>query len=119
VHDLSDGGLLAGAAEMALASGVGVRLRATSEMHAHPYLFGEDQGRYLIATLDPAPILAAAAAAGVHACLAGEAAGDAFASAEGLFDIPLAELKAASEGWMPAYMAGVVEAEVRAETTTP
>jgi phosphoribosylformylglycinamidine synthase len=119
VHDLSDGGLVAAAAEIALASGVGLRLRATSEMHAHPYLFGEDQGRYLLAVKDPEPVLKAAAAAGVHACLAGEAGGELFSSAEGLFDIPLQELRAANEGWMPAYMSGVVEAEVRVEGTTP
>jgi len=46
VHDLSDGGLIAAAAEMALASNVGLTLDATSRAHAHVFLFGEDQGRY-------------------------------------------------------------------------
>src|SRR5204862_1869908 len=50
VHDLSDGGLAVAAAEMALASDIGVTLTATSHGHAHPYLFGEDQARYLVAT---------------------------------------------------------------------
>ena len=45
VHDLSDGGLVCAAAEMALASGVGITLRATSMGHAHPYLFGEEEAR--------------------------------------------------------------------------
>jgi phosphoribosylformylglycinamidine synthase II len=104
VHDLSDGGLVAAAAEMALAGGVGVVLNATSHEHAHFYLFGEDQGRYLIATTDPDALIAKAHAAGVHASVAGRAEGEALASAQGLFSVPLATLRAAHEGWMPAYM---------------
>jgi len=105
VHDLSDGGLVAAAAEMALASDVGVVLNATSHEHAHFYLFGEDQGRYLIATSDPDALIAKAQAAGVHASVAGKAGGDALASAQGLFSVSLAALREAHEGWMPAYMA--------------
>jgi phosphoribosylformylglycinamidine synthase len=105
VHDLSDGGLVCAAAEMALASGVGVTLRADSPQHAHLYLFGEDQGRYLIAVADPQALIEAAHAAGVQASLAGHAAGDALAS-PGLFEIQLSALRAANEGWLPAYMAG-------------
>jgi phosphoribosylformylglycinamidine synthase len=103
VHDLSDGGLIAAAAEMALASKVGVTLRMTSDTHAHILLFGEDQARYLVASADPDAILSAAAGAGVHASIVGHAGGEAL-SAAGLFDIPLAKLRAAHEGWMPGYM---------------
>jgi phosphoribosylformylglycinamidine (FGAM) synthase-like enzyme len=104
VHDLSDGGLVAAAAEMALASGVGVVLNATSHEHAHFYLFGEDQGRYLIATTDPEALIAKAQAAGVHASVAGRAVGDALASDQGLFSLPLTALREAHEGWLPGYM---------------
>ena len=103
VHDLSDGGLVAAAAEIALASGVGVTLDATSAAHAHPFLFGEDQARYLVATHAPEAVVAAALAAGVNAAPVGTAGGDAFAST-GLFAIPLGDLRAAHEGWMPDYM---------------
>jgi phosphoribosylformylglycinamidine synthase len=103
VHDLSDGGLIAAVAEMALTSKVGVALRMTSDAHAHILLFGEDQARYLVATADPDAILGAAASAGVHASIVGHAGGEAL-SAAGLFDIPLAQLRAAHEGWMPAFM---------------
>ncbi len=103
VHDLSDGGLLGAAAEMALASGVGVELRATSAIHAHGYLFGEDQGRYLLATPDPQTVLARAREAGVRASEAGHVGGEAFASAD-LFAIALADLRQAHEGWMPGFM---------------
>ncbi|WP_414695408.1 phosphoribosylformylglycinamidine synthase subunit PurL [Phenylobacterium sp.] len=104
-HDLSDGGLAAAAAEMALASAVGVSLRVKSEAHAHVLLFAEDQARYLVATSTPDPIFTAATKAGVHASVIGEAGGDSF-SAPGLFDIPLRQLRDAHEGWMPAYMGG-------------
>jgi phosphoribosylformylglycinamidine synthase len=105
VHDLSDGGLAVAAAEMALASGVGMALSPTSTLHAHAFLFGEDQSRYLIATSDPDPIVASAREAGLNVALAGQAGGEHFACHD-LFRIPLADLRAAHEGWMPAYMAG-------------
>ncbi|MDO9473407.1 MAG: phosphoribosylformylglycinamidine synthase subunit PurL [Caulobacter sp.] len=103
VHDLSDGGLIVAAADMALASNVGVTLDATSPGNAHPFLFGEDQARYLIAVADAAPLLKAAADAGLHASVVGQAGGEAFAS-KGLFSIPLAKLRSAHEDWMPGYM---------------
>jgi phosphoribosylformylglycinamidine synthase len=104
VHDLSDGGLIAAAAEMAMAAGVGVTLNASSHPHAHYYLFGEDQARYLIATKDADGLIAKAHAAGVHASPAGVAGGDVFASAAGLFSVPLAVLTAANEAWLPGFM---------------
>jgi len=104
VHDLSDGGLVMAAAEMALASGVGVTLDATGQALAHAFLFGEDQARYLIATDLPDGVLAQAAKAGVAATVIGAAEGSFFA-AKDLFSIPLTRLRAAHEGWMPAYMA--------------
>ncbi len=103
VHDLSDGGLIAAAAEMALASKVGITLELPSKLPDHALLFGEDQGRYLIATANPAPILKAAKAAGVLAEEVGHADGPALATA-GIFSIALTDLRAAHEGWMPAFM---------------
>jgi phosphoribosylformylglycinamidine synthase len=104
VHDLSDGGLVAAAAEMAMAADVGVTLNATSHEHAHFYLFGEDQARYLIATSNAEALIAKAQAAGVHASVAGRAGGNRFASEAGLFSMPLAALRDAHEGWLPAFM---------------
>jgi len=103
VHDLSDGGLIAAAAEMALASHVGITLELPSKLPDHALLFGEDQGRYLIATADPTTVLKAAQAAGIIAEEVGHADGPALATA-GIFSIALADLRAAHEGWMPAYM---------------
>lgn len=103
VHDLSDGGLIAAAAEMALASDVGAQLKAPDEVAAHAFLFGEDQGRYLVATRAADALLAAAEAAGVPAHVVGEAGGDVLA-VPGLFSLALTELRKAHEAWMPAYM---------------
>ena len=50
-HDLSDGGLLVAAAEMALAGGVGAVVRSPLA-DAVAGLFGEDQARYLLAVED-------------------------------------------------------------------
>jgi phosphoribosylformylglycinamidine synthase len=104
VHDLSDGGLACAAAELALASNVCVTLNATSHAHAHFYLFGEDQARYLIAAAQPEALIAKAQAAGVHASVVAVAGGDRFGSAQGLFDMPLADMREAHEGWMPGFM---------------
>ena len=110
VHDLSDGGLIGAAADMALASDVGVDLDATSAAHAHILLFGEDQARYLVAVPDATEILAAAQAAGVRASVVGRAKGRDFASggADGdLFRLPLDHLREMHEGWMPGWIEAV------------
>ena len=104
VHDLSDGGLLAAAAEMALASGVGVRLLAPSAgIPLVAFLFGEDQARYLVSTAISDTVLEEANAAGVPATVVGFAQGGTI-TVDGLFSLPLSELRAAHEAWLPAYM---------------
>ena len=105
VHDLSDGGLLIAAADIALASDIGLRLEPAGPAPVHAQLLGEDQARYLLALPQPAAALAltAAEAAGVAASRVGAAGGRALAFA-GVFDVPLGELRAAHEAWMPAYM---------------
>jgi phosphoribosylformylglycinamidine synthase len=74
-HDLSDGGLALAAAEMALAAGIGVSVAAEPALSAAAWFFGEDQGRYLLACPDAAPVLERAAAAGVPARSVGRAGG--------------------------------------------
>ncbi|HET6970971.1 MAG TPA: AIR synthase related protein, partial [Phenylobacterium sp.] len=101
VHDLSDGGLIAALCEMCLASNLGCELRLEGALWVQ--LFAEDQARYLVATPDPAVVLDAARTAGVPAAILGEAGGEAIAIPPGL-NLPLAELRAAYEGWMPAFM---------------
>ena len=103
-HDLSDGGLLVAAAEMALAGGVGAELRSPLA-DATAGLFGEDQARYLLAVEEPDNVLERAVAAGVPALRIGETGGSAL-TVEGHSSISLDELHALHEAWMPAWIAG-------------
>ncbi len=77
-HDLSDGGLAVGAAEMALAAGVGARVDGSPSGDPLGWFFGEDQGRYLVAcdAADVAEVLRVADAAEVAARAIGAFGGD-------------------------------------------
>jgi len=104
-HDVSDGGLLVAAAEMALAGRTGLTLaRPDGAGPAHAFWFGEDQGRYLVAARDPGAVLKAADAADVAAVVLGRSGGDAL-TADGCDPISLAELRRVHEAWLPDYMA--------------
>ena len=47
IHDVGEGGLLIAMSEMCMAGNLGVQIEVKKEF-LHAYLFGEDQGRYLI-----------------------------------------------------------------------
>ena len=102
-HDLSDGGLLVAAAEMALASDIGCDLRVAGLTAG--VLFSEDQGRYLIATAHAGAVLSAAYAANVPAGKVGLTGGDAL-TLNGTRPISLQHLRDTHEGWLPAYADG-------------
>jgi phosphoribosylformylglycinamidine synthase len=113
VHDISDGGLLCAAAEMALASNVGLVLDAPPEdIPAHGFLFGEDQGRYLIAASGAGADMLAEKARehSVPFARIGTFGGERL-SVDGLMDLALADVRAAHEAWLPAYMAGPIAHE--------
>ncbi|MBI1186835.1 MAG: phosphoribosylformylglycinamidine synthase II, partial [Alphaproteobacteria bacterium] len=112
-HDLSDGGLACAAAEMALEADVGVMLGYRGPLSDMQFLYGEDQGRYLIAASPEriGAIQRRAEGAGVYCLVVGEAGGDAFGyfgAAQTTEKLPLAELRKAYEGWLPAYMGEAV-----------
>ncbi|HEY0112742.1 MAG TPA: phosphoribosylformylglycinamidine synthase subunit PurL [Allosphingosinicella sp.] len=52
VHDVSDGGLAVALAEMALAGDMGAAVDLDLRVWPHEWLFGEDQGRYLVTVPD-------------------------------------------------------------------
>ncbi len=104
-HDVSDGGLLVAVAEMALASGIGAEIAPPPDTDPLAWLFGEDQGRYLVAVADPDPVLDAAAASGVPALSIGRTGGSAL-TVSGHGHISLARLGEAHEAWFPRFMAG-------------
>jgi phosphoribosylformylglycinamidine synthase len=104
-HDLSDGGLLVGVAEMAMAGMHGVRLDPFPvELPVHAYLFGEDQARYLVETSDPHALLKAASAAGVPARVIGLVGGPSL-TLPGAGAISVDALRVTNEAWLPRYMA--------------
>jgi phosphoribosylformylglycinamidine synthase len=100
-HDLSDGGLAVALAEAALWRGVGVTCRLDGD--AFPMLFAESTARAVVACADSAVdrVLEVAAAAGVPVARLGRTGGDAL-TVEGLFTVPLAELRSVHEATLPA-----------------
>lgn len=105
VHDLSDGGLLPAAFDMASASGVGIELKNPTDLEDHVFAFAEDQARYLIAVDEASAhlVLAKAAEAGVPALTIGVAGGSDL-SLTGVMSLSLSELKTANERWLPEFM---------------
>ena len=113
IHDLSDGGLACAAADMAMTSGVGVKLAYEGPLPLFTWMFGEDQARYLIAADAEAAgaLIGEARAAKVPASVIGLAGGR-FVSINGGHAVDLIRLKQAHENWMPTLMAGEPEAHV-------
>jgi len=117
VHDISEGGLVCAAAEMALASGVGVTIDPPPAPGRGPVAerFGETQASYLLA-VDPeiaGRLLQDEAPAPGSMRIQGRFGGDRITirfhpafEAEGDAHLPLASLRAAHEGWLPAFMQG-------------
>ena len=110
VHDLSDGGLAVGLAEMAIASGIGCKINLPWLTDPLPIYFGEDQARYLV-TISKSDenllrdISEEAQELGFHAPWIGETGGDRL-NLFGADVIPVADLIAAHESWFPQFMDG-------------
>ena len=105
-HDAADGGLLVTLAEMAMGAGIGATLDAPpASTPAHGFWFGEDQGRYVLAVADAAPVLTVAAAAGVPAMRLGRTGGGDLVLADGSA-ISVAGLRSIHESTLPALMEG-------------
>ena len=103
-HDVSDGGLLVALAEMALAGGLGATLASPVDASASVgFLFGEDQGRYLLTTGTPDAVLAAASQAGAPAAVVGHTGGTTL-TVPGAKPISVTTLAAAHEAWLPTLM---------------
>lgn len=104
-HDVSDGGLLVAAAEMALGAGRGLNLHTPVKTRKAAFWFGEDQGRYLVATAPAAAdtLLLKAAMAGVQASRIGR-----FGGPDILLDdndaLSLLDLSDIFEAALPDYM---------------
>ena len=106
-HDVADGGLLVAVAEMAMAGDIGAAIDVPGEKLAHAWLFGEGQGRWLVAASaeQAAEVEARARGAGVPVGRIGRVGGSRLTiGAE--HAISLTELRSAHRRWLPDFMAG-------------
>ncbi|MFO1154825.1 MAG: phosphoribosylformylglycinamidine synthase subunit PurL [Rhodospirillales bacterium] len=107
-HDLADGGLLVALAEMAIAGGRGAALDqpAPGMTTLAGWLFGEDQGRYLVAlpSADVDALAAAAAEDGVPMAVIGAVGGARLTVGTG-HAISLTAVAERHEKWLPGFMA--------------
>jgi phosphoribosylformylglycinamidine synthase len=113
VHDLSDGGLGVGLAEMAMASGIGAEVNQPEDADPVAVFFGEDQGRYLV-TVKPfetvelfAEFMRQIEEAGIFAPWIGTTGGGELKLGNAR-PVPVAELRRTHEAWFPGYMAGTI-----------
>jgi len=105
-HDLSDGGLAVALAEMAMASGIGATVNQPDDTDPVATFFGEDQGRYLVTMRRDAIdhfLEKTAPASGLFCAWIGTTGGASLKLGNARA-IPVAELKAAHEGWFAAFM---------------
>ena len=111
-HDVSDGGLLVAAAEMALGAGRGLNLTTPVKQRKAAYWFGEDQGRYLVAAAPAAAdsVLLKAAMAGVQASKIGRFGGPDLLL-DGKDALSLLDLSDLFESALPDYMNAQQEQE--------
>ena len=120
VHDVSDGGLLVAVSEMALAGNLGAWLYFTDwRTPFAEWAFGEGQGRYLVTCSvdDQEAIVEEAMNLDIHCESIGSVAGDCI---ELEFEedparntkVPLADLRAAHEGFFPGLMGGELTPEL-------
>lgn len=116
-HDISSGGLAVALAEMAMASGKGMKL-SLSEANgpAHALLFGEDQARYVVTMpADLANFLCAnAEGAGVPFRRLGTVEGNGLV-VDDLLSVSIEQLRNTHESWFPDFMDGTSNAAAAAE----
>ena len=111
VHDLSDGGLAIGLAEMAMAGKIGARIdHLPPGLPAHAALFGEDQGRYLLTVATNDQIAEISRRVGTSGSdlimhILGVTGGDSLTLPDEQ-PISIAALETAHEHWLPSFMAG-------------
>jgi phosphoribosylformylglycinamidine synthase subunit PurL len=102
-HDLSDGGLAQALVESALAKGVGARVVLPSGLSPFVQLFSESAGRALVSVprSEELRFTEMCSARGLPCARIGVTDGDAL-DLQDLFSLPLAELREAFEGTLPA-----------------
>ncbi len=102
VHDLSDGGLAVALLDMLMAGKVGAIVEADLATGDAGFWFGEDQGRYLLATSDAAAL--EAAAGDVPLVKLATVSGTDLVLGDDSVDLD--SFKSIHENWLPSYMNG-------------
>jgi phosphoribosylformylglycinamidine synthase len=110
VHDVSDGGVLVTASEMALVGNLGLAI-GSEWLEGADLLFGEDQGRYLIETTDFNRLIDEASAAGLVVECLGRVSGaslydDDWTEENCRLNVPLTDLRVANERFFREWMEG-------------
>ncbi|MEU2434004.1 phosphoribosylformylglycinamidine synthase subunit PurL [Streptomyces sp. NPDC007861] len=105
-HDLSDGGLVQAVTESCLRGGKGARLVVPDGLDAFTFLFSESAGRAVVAVprSEELRFTDMCGARGLPATRIGVVDGDAV-EVQGVFGIPLSELRTAHEETIPALLA--------------
>ena len=101
VHDVSGGGLAAALAEIAVATGLGVRV---AQLEGHGELFAEFPGRFVVATSNADAFVARALAAGVPVTILGHVGGTTV-HLGGLISLGVAEITSRRGGALSAALA--------------
>ncbi|MBL6782302.1 MAG: phosphoribosylformylglycinamidine synthase subunit PurL [Alphaproteobacteria bacterium] len=104
VHDIGDGGALSALVEMAMAGNIGVNLTLEADQMTHGWAFGEDQGRYLVASTDPTALEAAAARYDVNIQKIAMTSDDRQLKLGSNDIISIEELNSVYENWLPELM---------------
>ena len=100
-HDVSAGGILVAAAEMAIKGQIGVQLDNLDVANA--WWFGENQGRYVVTTKDGATLEQLASASGISMKKLGKTGGQEISIGDSL-SVSLNELADIHNNWFDAYM---------------
>ena len=103
IHDVSGGGLGVALTEMAVRSGVGLRVAGLADHHE---LFTEAPSRVVVCTTDRAALVARAADAGVGFRVLGTTGGDRVV-VDGLVDLDLAQATASWRDRLPGLLDGL------------
>ncbi|EJF76299.1 phosphoribosylformylglycinamidine synthase 2 [Bartonella sp. DB5-6] len=106
-HDISDGGLAVALAEMVIKAGKGIKAKLSNQSPEHAELFGEDQGRYLLAVKPEAlnSFKELAQISAVSLTELGIVEGT-LLDIDGVLKLSVYELMQAYENWFPEFMGG-------------
>ncbi|WP_336294813.1 phosphoribosylformylglycinamidine synthase subunit PurL [Bartonella sp. CB169] len=104
-HDLSDGGLAIALAEMVIKAGKGIKAKLSNIQPHHAELFGEDQGRYLLAVKPHAlnNLKELAQVESVSLTELGIVEGNSL-NIDGILTLSVDKLTQAYESWFPRFM---------------